>query len=32
MDYHHLTPKERVLIAQLWNNGISMRQLARREA
>lgn len=30
MDYHHLTPKERALIAQLWNNGISMRQLARR--
>lgn len=30
VDYHHLTPKERALIAQLWNNGISMRQLARR--
>ena len=30
MDYHHLTPKERALIAQLWNNGISIRQLARR--
>ena len=30
MDYHHLTPKERALIAQLWNNGISMRQLALR--
>lgn len=30
MDYHHLTPQERALIAQLWNNRICIRQIARR--
>lgn len=30
MDYHHLTRKEHGLIAQLWNNGISIRQIAYR--
>mgnify|MGYP001020469142 CR=1 FL=1 len=30
MDYHHLTPKERGLIAQLWVKGISIREISRR--
>lgn len=30
MNYTHLTRKERALISQLWNNGVSMGQIAQK--